>query len=268
MQAIETRYNGYRFRSRLEARWAVFFDTLGVEWEYESEGYDLADAGYYLPDFWLPGSQFWIEIKSKENKIDSQYELKLASLSSSHQKPVILINGSPGFDLELAIQTTQYMQSFEVSAIAGYVYDRWLTNNFVDHDFFPQYHDMDKSLQEWLSTSNENPLPKHEAELVGKLDVSTSEGTKELYRMYSLYKTRRGGKPLISRSGDECTLVYNNGLFVEARNYGQFDHSIMDACNAARSARFEHGENGQLTERQALEQIQRSTYEFMVAHRR
>jgi hypothetical protein len=26
-KAIETHYKGYRFRSRLEARWAVFFDT-------------------------------------------------------------------------------------------------------------------------------------------------------------------------------------------------------------------------------------------------
>lgn len=26
--AIQTEYNGYLFRSRLEARWAVFFDAL------------------------------------------------------------------------------------------------------------------------------------------------------------------------------------------------------------------------------------------------
>ena len=29
--AIETEYCGYRFRSRLEARWAVFLDALGIE---------------------------------------------------------------------------------------------------------------------------------------------------------------------------------------------------------------------------------------------
>jgi hypothetical protein len=39
--AIETRYGGCRFRSRLEARWAVFFDDLGIPWEYESQGWDL-----------------------------------------------------------------------------------------------------------------------------------------------------------------------------------------------------------------------------------
>lgn len=53
IKAIETVYNGYRFRSRLEARWAVFFDELGVKWTYEQEGYDLGAAGWYLPDFAL-----------------------------------------------------------------------------------------------------------------------------------------------------------------------------------------------------------------------
>lgn len=63
LKAIETRYKGYRFRSRLEARWAVFFDTLSVPWEYEAQGYDLGSAGPYLPDFWMPAAQAWIEIK-------------------------------------------------------------------------------------------------------------------------------------------------------------------------------------------------------------
>ena len=34
IKAIETYYKGYRFRSRLEARWAVFFDAACVEYEY------------------------------------------------------------------------------------------------------------------------------------------------------------------------------------------------------------------------------------------
>ena len=53
IKAIETRYKGYRFRSRLEARWAVFFDALGIKWEYEPEGFDF-DGERYLPDFFLP----------------------------------------------------------------------------------------------------------------------------------------------------------------------------------------------------------------------
>lgn len=51
MKAIETMYSGYRFRSRLEARWAVFFDALGIRYEYEPEGFVLDDGTWYLPDF-------------------------------------------------------------------------------------------------------------------------------------------------------------------------------------------------------------------------
>jgi hypothetical protein len=55
IQALETDYAGHKFRSRLEARWAMFFDAIGVKWEYEPEGYKLSDGECYLPDFWLPG---------------------------------------------------------------------------------------------------------------------------------------------------------------------------------------------------------------------
>jgi hypothetical protein len=66
IQAIQTHYAGYRFRSRLEARWAVFFDHLDMEWEYEVEGYQVdTPAGKikYLPDFWLPQVLQFIEVK-------------------------------------------------------------------------------------------------------------------------------------------------------------------------------------------------------------
>lgn len=55
IQALETQYAGHRFRSRLEARWALFFDQVGIKWEYEPEGYKLSNGECYLPDFWLPG---------------------------------------------------------------------------------------------------------------------------------------------------------------------------------------------------------------------
>jgi hypothetical protein len=60
IKAIETHYKGYRFRSRLEARWAVFFDALGLDWEYEKEGFDLGEHGWYLPDFYLPQVRVWV----------------------------------------------------------------------------------------------------------------------------------------------------------------------------------------------------------------
>lgn len=65
IKAINTRYKGYNFRSRLEARWAVFLDTLGWSWGYEVQGYDLGvgGQGWYLPDFELKDSRLWLEVK-------------------------------------------------------------------------------------------------------------------------------------------------------------------------------------------------------------
>jgi hypothetical protein len=68
MKAIPTAYKGYHFRSRLEARWAVFFDTLGLEWDYEPEGFELANGVKYLPDFYIQGNGDYgpyVEIKPK-----------------------------------------------------------------------------------------------------------------------------------------------------------------------------------------------------------
>lgn len=93
LKPIETRYKGYRFRSRLEARWAVFFDALGVEWEYEVEGYDLGAAGFYLPDFELYRSLF-IEIKPSGVGLDDAVQ-KCEALKQQSGYDVLLLKGKP-----------------------------------------------------------------------------------------------------------------------------------------------------------------------------
>ena len=62
-QTIPTKFDGYTFRSRLEARWAVFFRSMGIRYEYEIEGLTLADGNKYLPDFYLPDFSRYVEIK-------------------------------------------------------------------------------------------------------------------------------------------------------------------------------------------------------------
>lgn len=59
---LQTRYAGKLFRSRTEARWAVFFETLHVHWEYEPEGFRLK-GGPYLPDFFVLPWRTFFEIK-------------------------------------------------------------------------------------------------------------------------------------------------------------------------------------------------------------
>jgi hypothetical protein len=63
IKPIETYYNGYRFRSRLEARVAIFLDCLNMEYLYEPEGIEFPDGTMYLPDFYLPESKTFLEVK-------------------------------------------------------------------------------------------------------------------------------------------------------------------------------------------------------------
>lgn len=92
IKPIETQYKGYRFRSRLEARWAVFFDALGIEWQYEPEGYDLGEAGWYLPDFWLPSFNGGMFAEVKPETGDFTKAAKFCALT--HQS-IWLCDGTP-----------------------------------------------------------------------------------------------------------------------------------------------------------------------------
>lgn len=71
IQAIETYYAGHLFRSRLEARWAVVFDSLGIRWEYEPQGYLIGEHRRpYLPDFYLTDLGWWVEVKGASERLD------------------------------------------------------------------------------------------------------------------------------------------------------------------------------------------------------
>ncbi len=86
MNPIQTQYKGCLFRSRLEARWAVFFDDLGIEWQYEVEGFEKKisisndefgnvhefETVRYLPDFYLPQSGTWVEVKGSLKQTDAR----------------------------------------------------------------------------------------------------------------------------------------------------------------------------------------------------
>jgi len=92
MKAIETQYQGCRFRSRLEARWAVFFDAMRLAWTYEPEGV-VTPAGGYLPDFWLPGLELWVEVKP--GAPTEQERQKASELLLGTRRPVFITAGLP-----------------------------------------------------------------------------------------------------------------------------------------------------------------------------
>lgn len=98
IRPIETHYKGYRFRSRLEARWAVFFDAMDLTWEYEPEGF-VTSAGPYLPDFrvWTPqGKPVWYEVKPEHTASDAKFDAFVAGLGLSDEySRATLLSGDP-----------------------------------------------------------------------------------------------------------------------------------------------------------------------------
>lgn len=97
VQPIETVWRGYRFRSRLEARWAVYFDSLGLRWEYEAEGFDLGPAGRYLPDFWLPkfNGGLFVECKPSGSDILAEDWIRWKALVEKSRHCLLLAMGTP-----------------------------------------------------------------------------------------------------------------------------------------------------------------------------
>lgn len=90
IKSIETIYSGHKFRSRLEARWAVFFDHVGLSWQYELEGFQMGGIKY-LPDFWIEELDCFVEIKpSFPMGIDLEKVRAFAA-----EKKLILICGMP-----------------------------------------------------------------------------------------------------------------------------------------------------------------------------
>lgn len=98
MQPIPTYYKGYKFRSRLEARWAIIFDALGVEsWEYEPEGFVLSDGTTYLPDFKIKvncrrtdeDGYVWVEVKG----VNNYYDISITDRAKIElfEKPLIVL---------------------------------------------------------------------------------------------------------------------------------------------------------------------------------
>jgi len=99
IKPIETFYNGYRFRSRLEARWAVFFDEIGAKYEYEPEGFCINENIYYLPDFLLIAGKnaggrtperFYVEVKGTPTEEDG---IKCSSFSEHF--PLLIVGDIP-----------------------------------------------------------------------------------------------------------------------------------------------------------------------------
>lgn len=231
IQSIETHYKGYQFRCLLEAQWAVFFDTLGVEWEYEKEGYNTKYVGGDLPGFWLPDEDDrkdgrFIEIKSRFPDMDELEKLFLLASEFNEKREVgrqfCLLYGSPGVP-EIALGKENWSLTDGCLALitSGGVIDDTpvftvgcpaMVGGGSVFDFWTLYVDGDRI---------RNKIAKKGHCKVGPLNVYHSGPTHMLFLFQGL----------------------SQGMYV-GPGVDFTSRTLLDAYRAARSARFEHGEKG------------------------
>ena len=207
---IETEYRGYRFRSRLEARWAVAFDHLGVEWKYETEGYHIGhEARPYLPDFWLPVLGAWAEVKGDPLRLDQTLMDDAVSLRSGlpgqdpfGEKNMLILGDIPPCDEPLA-------------------YTHWMVSRTT---YAPC---------ESFCACN---------------DARWSQFTLRSFPAAVLLDFRAKGTAvkspgaLIIQIGRSTLRPPEDVVTPERHSFVLADRKVLDAFKAARSARFEHGE--------------------------
>lgn len=240
IKPIQTRYKGYHFRSRLEARWAVFFDALGVQWEYEPEGFELPDGTRYLPDFWLPKEQLWVEIKGREPTRDEQVKCHQMALGSGNC--VALIYGSPGstWDERLGYEITSHkallFSGWAPAPVENSYYANWAASSCFEPDY-------------GLASCLERAGMWDEGHMG---HGSTDEERKALALVDCEYYRNKYGRPHKKWGGDgsigvcveASSLVVQDGLLKFEDLGRRHDGIVASAFEAARSARFEYGQSG------------------------
>ena len=85
-RGIATTYKGVRFRSRIEARWARFFDRINWTWDYEP-----FDLDGYIPDFILTLHEpVLVEVKSALTLAELKpYASKIQASGWDHESIIV-----------------------------------------------------------------------------------------------------------------------------------------------------------------------------------
>lgn len=135
--ASETTYSGVTFRSRLEARWALFFDCVGWDWDYEPCLYKVGPRVNYLPDFFLPDLNLWVEVKGAYYLKASSMAKIACSVAGRHRLPLRCPPYGPATRILLAgdmlTQTANYRPLHNLITDAGGA-QAVATNCLLDED--------------------------------------------------------------------------------------------------------------------------------------
>jgi hypothetical protein len=114
------------YRSRLEARWAVFFETMEVKAEYEPEGFDLPGGIRYLPDFYLPEIKWAAEVKPSITCFG--IESKPYAFVQATGIPLLMLDGEPGFRSYTGIENVSGIDEIAEFSLDVWTYRRHFTD--------------------------------------------------------------------------------------------------------------------------------------------
>lgn len=99
-------YNDLRFRSRLEAQWACYFEALRIEFDYEPTCFTLTDGRFFTPDFYLPALDVYLEVKPDTAMIRDAERDKADRLAGERETGrVWLSHGAPPWFEQLESST-------------------------------------------------------------------------------------------------------------------------------------------------------------------
>lgn len=144
--AIPTEYMGTIFRSRLEARWAVFFDFMGIKWEYEPQCFEKEYERVikYLPDFYLPEFDCWAEVKGTQNNLNADWDSKMKHILDYHPSP---IHNSVGSDKGFIILGSIPVYDRYIYALPSFTFVQHREGLWGGHcTFWPRYCSVDFGL--------------------------------------------------------------------------------------------------------------------------
>ncbi len=153
--AIQTEYKGYLFRSRLEARWAVFFDACNVRWEYEPQGFVLGNGTCYLPDFLLhdvegrAAGDLYVEVKGVMTAADAEkiYAFSMPDDSGDEYRveiPTLIVAGIP--EGETIYDIDNYCEDWGYSGFPGFGEGPYPFNfQTIDGDYFVAHPGVNKA---------------------------------------------------------------------------------------------------------------------------
>ena len=87
---LETWYNGFHFRSRAEARWAVFFDAAKIKYIHEPEAFTFNGMNY-LPDFYLPDEDIYVEVKPPREGFEKEINKAITVMTGNKKILIVLM---------------------------------------------------------------------------------------------------------------------------------------------------------------------------------